>query len=503
MYQKYIEYMDEFDNKDTHQMIDSSCTTTEGIVTKKLFDQFEDKNNLDDNIIPEYISDGSVDVIGTSTVIGPSVVSDDAVSDDTVSSDSSSEDNDSDKDEHDESVEDKRKKIEVLGMSGLRNLGNTCFMNSIIQCISASGLLLTYITEKRFLPHLIAKIKEQHPELEGEDLEKQCKQTMTYQLYRLLRGMWSGNFAISPTSFKKMVDKRVSFFGGTSQHDSQEFLALLLDTIHEELATKKRIDYSKIDPGVNALLSKRKATSNAIEATDDDEVKKQIKNEYREYIKMYEKEFVLTKSYITWQSYTKKSHSIITELFTGLYYSKVICSECDYRSDTFEPFTLISLPIPESDEKVSLNDCLSTFTKCETLKGDEKWKCKHCDKKVEATKTISLWTLPPILVIHFKRTVKKGYRKEKISTEIDFPISGLQLDDQFSELHRPNVSPKYDLYAISNHTGMPDGGHYFSYCQNMINKKWFEFNDRHVLHISDENSIVSDKAYVLFYKRRV
>jgi ubiquitin C-terminal hydrolase len=65
------------------------------------------------------------------------------------------------------------------------------------------------------------------------------------------------------------------------------------------------------------------------------------------------------------------------------------------------------------------------------------------------------------------------------------------------------------LYAISNHYGSLNGGHYTAYCENPIAKIWYEFDDSSVSRVSNtnsieeiENSIVSKAAYVLFYKLR-
>ena len=67
----------------------------------------------------------------------------------------------------------------------------------------------------------------------------------------------------------------------------------------------------------------------------------------------------------------------------------------------------------------------------------------------------------------------------------------------------------YDLYAISNHYGSLNGGHYTAFVENPIAKKWFEFDDTNVSKISAKNNleeiekmIVSKAAYVLFYKLR-
>jgi ubiquitin carboxyl-terminal hydrolase 4/11/15 len=59
----------------------------------------------------------------------------------------------------------------------------------------------------------------------------------------------------------------------------------------------------------------------------------------------------------------------------------------------------------------------------------------------------------------------------------------------------------YDLYGVVNHYGTMGGGHYTAYCQNFLNKKWYEFNDSRVSEIS-KNDIVSGDSYVLFFRRR-
>jgi ubiquitin carboxyl-terminal hydrolase 4/11/15 len=59
----------------------------------------------------------------------------------------------------------------------------------------------------------------------------------------------------------------------------------------------------------------------------------------------------------------------------------------------------------------------------------------------------------------------------------------------------------YDLYGVVNHYGSLGAGHYTAYCQNFLNKKWYEFNDSRVSEIS-RNDVVSESSYVLFYRRK-
>ena len=60
----------------------------------------------------------------------------------------------------------------------------------------------------------------------------------------------------------------------------------------------------------------------------------------------------------------------------------------------------------------------------------------------------------------------------------------------------------YDLYAVSNHYGSLNGGHYTAYGYNSLVNKWYEFNDSSVGSVSNIDEIVSPGAYLLFYRRR-
>ena len=60
----------------------------------------------------------------------------------------------------------------------------------------------------------------------------------------------------------------------------------------------------------------------------------------------------------------------------------------------------------------------------------------------------------------------------------------------------------YDLYAVSNHYGSLNGGHYTAYGYNSLAKRWFDFNDSSVSNVSNPKEVVSEGAYLLFYRRR-
>ena len=129
------------------------------------------------------------------------------------------------------------------------------------------------------------------------------------------------------------------------------------------------------------------------------------------------------------------------------------------------------------------------------------WYSPFCNEKVVPIRKIYLWSAPQILIIHLKRfNFIKNFNK--INSFVDFPLTNLDITKY---IHNKNINNKtylYDLFAINNHInfGMGNCGHYYSYCKN--NDIWYNYNDENVNKIDDEN-ILTNKAYILFYKLKV
>lgn len=115
-----------------------------------------------------------------------------------------------------------------------------------------------------------------------------------------------------------------------------------------------------------------------------------------------------------------------------------------------------------------------------------------------------LHRLPRALVLHVKRFKYSGTTREKLNTSLSFPLRELRLD-QFASEEAPlsDRDALYDLYAVCNHYGSMQGGHYTSYCR--VNEEgreqWYNFNDE-VVTKANANNVVSANAYILFYARR-
>lgn len=180
---------------------------------------------------------------------------------------------------------------------------------------------------------------------------------------------------------------------------------------------------------------------------------------------------------------------------------------------------------PAEVSELSLDDCLDHYTKAETLSAEDAWRCPNCQKYLPVVKTLGLWSLPDILVIHFKRFRQHvrgaSANAAKLTTMVDFPLNNF---DMSKHLARNGTTPskhekpkqqllnnftkdhKYDLYAVCYHQGDTlETGHYTAACKNPYDHQWYKFDDQKVTHVPNDHiseEIINNEAYMLFYQRR-
>lgn len=160
---------------------------------------------------------------------------------------------------------------------------------------------------------------------------------------------------------------------------------------------------------------------------------------------------------------------------------------------------------------VTLDECFQTFVKPERLDERNMWYCSKCKDHVRAMKTMELWRLPDVLVVHLKRfEFRNVLRRDKLETFVDFPVEGLDMSQYcgsnqqtgFVNEHMPST---YDLFGVENHYGRMGFGHYTAFCRewNELGEmgSWSLFDDANVSSVVG-NKVVSPAAYVLFYRRR-
>jgi len=149
---------------------------------------------------------------------------------------------------------------------------------------------------------------------------------------------------------------------------------------------------------------------------------------------------------------------------------------------------------------ITLEECFTETAKSEVLSEDNAWYCSRCKELRRATKTLEIWTVPDILIIHLKRFSGHRSFRDKIEELIDFPVEGLDLSGKVGFPESKDLT--YDLFAVDNHYGGLGGGHYTATAQNFFDKQWYDYNDSSVSKCGSGQKAVSRAAYLLFYRRR-
>ncbi|KAI8814802.1 hypothetical protein BJ742DRAFT_887384 [Cladochytrium replicatum] len=357
-----------------------------------------------------------------------------------------------------------------MGTVGMKNLGNTCFMNSTIQCLSGTVPLARYFMDGSYRKH----VNKANP--------LGTKGQIVDGFAELVRSLYSDERVVVPVRFKDIVGTWAVQFRGNDQQDSQEFLAFLLDKLHEDLNVGRR----------NKLLPAPKPTK-------EPEEEPQLPDDVG--------------SLKAWNSYIQTNWSIVVDMFQGQYKSTLQCTTCQKVSTTFDHFMYLTLPIPNVRGTVTLAQCIAKFCEEEILDGDDAWHCPRCKKPRRALKKLEIVRLPAILLVHLKRFYYQGPFRNKIETMVQFPVMELNMAPYLPSYgRRPYVmdqpSPTveepyfYDLYGVSNHMGGLNGGHYTAHVRNMYRNQWFNFDDSYVTGSSPE-SVQSRSAYILYYVRQV
>lgn len=134
---------------------------------------------------------------------------------------------------------------------------------------------------------------------------------------------------------------------------------------------------------------------------------------------------------------------------------------------------------------LSIDECFDLFETPEKLSPEDSWYCPRCKNHVEATKTLQLWSAPPVLVLHLKRfsySRRFATSRTKLDTMVSFPTQGLDLSKYLSAPpnlrfpDRPDSTSEdciYDCVAVSNHMGNLGSGHYTASGKSCVDGKWF------------------------------
>ena len=309
-----------------------------------------------------------------------------------------------------------------LGLTGLANVGNSCYLNSCMQILSHTYEFNEFLKKTNYK----GKLNRKHDSV------------LLLEWDKLREMMWKENCTIAPLGFVQAVKKvahlkKKELFTGYAQNDLPEFLMFIIDCFH------------------NSLMREVEMTINGKQSNEQDkmafECYKMMKNMY------------------------KKEYSEMLNIFYGIHVSNISSvKNGKILAMRPEPFSTISLPIPKKRE-TSIYECMDLYCEKERMEGDNAWYNEKTKEKEDIDKGIRFWSLPNILIIDLKRFDMCG---RKLRQQVQCPLENIDFSKYVDGYN--SSSYIYDMYAICNHTGGLMGGHYTAFIKN-ANSKWYLFND--------------------------
>ena len=349
---------------------------------------------------------------------------------------------------------------------GLDNLGNTCYINTMLQMLMSVPELNDYFLGDEFIEDMNKRVKlnmiNERKQIQNNFLLTRAYSSMIYDL----RNNEKINSSYVPKNiYKKLNAFHPSFEMGTQQ-DSPESLIVMLDALHESLKYELNLSITgNVENEIDQLM---------LDAAN---------------------------------SIDNNNYSKIYELFGGRILQCIICKEEDRNgerlSKRFEPYLQTMLEIPSDAE--TIYDCLDEFFADESLDEDNLYFDEKSGKKVNADICKKFINLPKYLIIVLKRFKQNnmGMFIGKNKSKIAIPIDDDYLDLSDYTIGYDVSNSKYELISVGLHSGGLHGGHYYAYAKSTKDNKYYVYDDSTVTPLdlnNCEDDLYKNGYYFMFKK---
>ena len=348
--------------------------------------------------------------------------------------------------------------------AGLQNIGQSCYMNATIECLS---------NIKSLSNSILSKFGSFNPETQPLSL------AYSNLIFRLLH---TREKYINPQIFKDVIGKLNPLFEGNQAADAKDLIFFIIETLHKE----------HLPPSIN---------SNNFE------------------IDFFQLEMNSNNENIVFQNFLKElkaNETIVSKIFYGVFRSMMYCNGCRRNKFSFQTFNLLIFPLKKiKDYKIAklggavnnnnldlnLYDAFFCEQEVEKLEGENMIYCNNCRKLLPGAHKQDFFSLPPILIIILNR----GRNNKDFNESFRFD----EILDLSSIVQNQNSCKKYFLCGIITHLGKSGSdGHFIAYCRNNLNDKFTCYNDTSVSPVSVSDAMssrISEKEaekktpYILLY----
>ena len=341
--------------------------------------------------------------------------------------------------------------------TGLINIGQICYMNSTIQCLSN-------------IKSLTKDLLKKYQSNQFNSIEHPLALAYSNLLFILKT---SKDKYIDPTLFKSTIGELNPLFKGMHPADAKDLFFFIIEKLHQEL--NKPIALS----GNNQKIDFRQQ-----EIDSQDEIKT---------LKNFLKDFKLN------------NQSILSNIFYGYMRSKMKCNGCGITKYSFQTFNLLIFQLKKVKEfkrkliggnnyyNLNLIDSFECEKQEEILDGDNMIYCNNCKGLRPGIHQQSIYLLPNVIIIILNR----GRNNQDFNEEFVFPKI-LDLTDQNIIIQKDSFH-KFYLCGIITHLGESGaGGHFIAYCRNNPESNFLCYNDAQVSEVSIEvamSSKISNNEY--------